>query len=154
MNVSICSRKDAERLLNGTVPDNTAVISFCDVMSGDLDDDDFPLDYSGKAKRCFQVEISDIYFDELEDYGISYQEYFPEAEELASFIQKAVEEGCNIICQCEHGQSRSAGCAAAILEYYNQEGIKIFADYKYCPNQMIFHKVYDALGKVNSSSFQ
>lgn len=151
MNVSICSRRDVKRLLNEEFPQNTVVISFCDSMSGDLEEDGYiPVDYSGKMERYFQAAVLDIHYDELEDYGISYQEFFPEAAELAKFIQEAASEDLDIICQCEYGQSRSAGCAAAILEYYNHVGIKIFADYRYCPNQMIFHKVYDALKMINS----
>ena len=51
----------------------------------------------------------------------------------------------NIICQCEHGQSRSAACAAAIKEHFEKSGIDIFADYRYYPNQLIFNKLRDAL---------
>ena len=37
----------------------------------------------------------------------------------------------DIICQCEHGQSRSAACAAAIKEHFEKSGIEVFADYRY-----------------------
>lgn len=52
---------------------------------------------------------------------------------------------CCVICQCEHGQSRSAAIAAAILEYETQNGISIFTDDKYYPNKVVFRKVYRAL---------
>jgi hypothetical protein len=55
------------------------------------------------------------------------------------------------VCQCEYGQSRSAACAAAIKEYYDHDGISIFADYRYYPNQLIFNKLLDALKTVNSA---
>ncbi|MBR1662997.1 MAG: hypothetical protein IJ696_01565 [Ruminococcus sp.] len=61
------------------------------------------------------------------------------------FIISAYTQGKNIICRCEYGQSRSAGCAAAILEYFCRNGISVFADYKYYPNQVVYHKIYDAL---------
>lgn len=64
---------------------------------------------------------------------------------MAAFIVKAYIDGKNIICQCEYGQSRSAGCAAAILENFYRRGIDIFAEYKYYPNQVVYHKVFDAL---------
>ena len=54
----------------------------------------------------------------------------------------------NLICQCEYGESRSSGCAAAILEYFYKTGISIFTDYRYYPNQVVYHKVFDALKKV------
>ena len=34
--------------------------------------------------------------------------------------------------------------------FYN-DGISVFADYNYYPNQIVFHKVYDALVKINSA---
>ena len=55
----------------------------------------------------------------------------------------------DIICQCEHGQSRSAACAAAIKEHFEKSGIEVFADYRYYPNQMIFNKLRDALSRRN-----
>ena len=56
-----------------------------------------------------------------------------------------------MICQCDYGQSRGTGCAAAILEHFYHTGISIFADYNYYPNQVVYHKVFDAL---ESAAFQ
>ncbi len=78
-------------------------------------------------------------------YCLSYETYLPEAESLADYILKAKRDGLNILCQCEYGQSRSAGCAAAILEYFEGTGITVFADYRYYPNQLVYHKIFDAL---------
>lgn len=89
--------------------------------------------------------IHDIDIEILEDYGLTFETYFPEVNELAEFIIKAEKDGFDIICQCEYGQSRSAACAAAILEYFYHNGISIFADYRYYPNQLIFNKLFQAL---------
>lgn len=147
MNVYIYSREDIVQLLKKGFPDNTAVISFSGQFSTE-----HMVDYYGKAKCLFRVKIPDIHYDELSDYDISYEDYFTEADELAEFIIMAQKDGLDIICQCEYGQSRSAGCAAAILEFFYKKGILVFASYKYCPNQMVFHKVYDALKncKINN----
>ena len=59
----------------------------------------------------------------------------------------AAAAGKRIICQCEYGMSRSAGCAAAILEYYQHSGITVFADDRYCPNKAVFRKLLAALKK-------
>ena len=67
---------------------------------------------------------------------------------LPNLLTKQKNNGMDIICQCEYGQSRSAGCAAAILEHYEHRGIDIFRDYKYYPNQLIFNKIYDALNSL------
>ena len=93
----------------------------------------------------FYCEVDDLDLDYLTKKGYTYESFFPEAPELTEYINKAFRDGRDIICQCEYGQSRSAGCAAAILEHFYRRGIEIFADYKYYPNQVVYHKVFDAL---------
>ena len=136
-----------ELLLQSSLPQTTAVISFYDPPPKGLPH----IDYSGKAERVFQVALYDIDFDILDMFGLSYDTYFPDADELAEFILAAEADGMDFICQCEYGQSRSAGCAAAILEYFCRTGISAFADYRYYPNQMVYNKVYEALCKVGEN---
>lgn len=50
-----------------------------------------------------------------------------------------------MICQCEHGQSRSAAVAAAIMEFRSRRGITVFAHDSYYPNKVVFRKVLEAL---------
>ena len=99
------------------------------------------------------IKLEDLDLEVLKRKGYTYDTYFPEADDLAKFIVKAVSENKNIVCQCEYGQSRSAGCAAAIKEYFYKDGISVFSDYNYYPNQVVFHKVYDALVKINSAYY-
>ena len=94
-----------------------------------------------------QIALHDLDPVALPDVGLTMESYFPEADALAAFIYRAREEGREILCQCEYGQSRSAGCAAAILEHFGRRGIDVFADYRYYPNQLVYHKVFDALGR-------
>jgi hypothetical protein len=89
--------------------------------------------------------IPDIDLEILGDYGYTYDTYLKEANALAKFIYEAKDRGMNIICQCDFGQSRSAACAAAILQHFEGRGIDIFADYRYYPNQLVYHKIFDAL---------
>ena len=91
------------------------------------------------------VELYDIDLEILPDYGMSYETYFPEAGTLAEYIVRAYKDGLDIICQCEYGESRSSACAAAIRQFFYGDGISVFADYRYYPNQVVYHKVYDAL---------
>ena len=145
MNVTICSRKRAEELLRNGFPPRTAVISFCDPPSTDRHAPTPPLDYTGTAARVFTVAVRDLDLSVLPDVGLTYDTYLPEADALAAFIYQVRADGLDILCQCEYGQSRSAACAAAILEYFNGTGISVFADYRYYPNQVVYHKVMDAL---------
>ena len=85
------------------------------------------------------IKLEDLDIEVLKRKGYTYDTYFPEADDLAKFIVKAVSENKNIVCQCEYGQSRSAGCAAAIKEYFYKYDISVFSDYNYYPNQVVFH---------------
>ena len=120
-------------------PKNAVVISFYDPPGKFRDAEYRPVDYTAKTNCVFQIALYDI------DLAILPKYHFTEASDLAEFIFEAYQDGLDIICQCEYGESRSSGCAAAIHEYFYKDGIKIFADYRYYPNQMVYHKVYDAL---------
>ena len=144
--IDIISRDKAVRMINSGFPDHAAVISFYDPRgSRSFRAESEPVDYSRVCRRVFSLAVYDIDPEILEDYGLTYETYLPEADALAAFIAAAVDDGCHIICQCEYGQSRSAACAAAIREYYDKEGIVVFADYRYYPNPMIFNKILAAL---------
>ena len=103
------------------------------------------MDYTGAAARVFTVAVRDLDLSVLPDVGLTYDTYLLEADALAAFIYQARADGLDILCQCEYGQSRSAACAAAILEHFDSTGISIFADYRYYPNQVVYHKIMDAL---------
>ena len=149
MNLSIYSRSMMEARLLKESLDNTAVISFYDPPSPRSPKylPPAPIDYSGKCAHVFMIAAHDLDPEALAAYGITPEGYLPEAAALAAFIKDAVKAGLSIICQCEYGQSRSAACAAAILQYYEKNGIEIFADYRYYPNQLVYHKIYDALSQ-------
>ena len=152
MKISVYSREGIERIIaEGSFPDNTAVISFCDPELKHIDKDYSRVDYSRVCSEVFYCEVDELDLDYLPEKGYTYETYFPEADDLAKFIVKAVSGNKNIVCQCEYGQSRSTGCAAALKEYFYKDGISVFADYNYYPNQVVFHKVYDALVKINSA---
>lgn len=150
MNVRICSREGVSQLLKkGSFPENTAVISFYDPPDGKRKSMG-KVDYSSTSAKVFYVPARDIDPPVLTQEGLTYDDYFPDADELAAFILQAEKDGLSIICQCEYGQSRSAACAAAIRQHFHKDGIEIFADYRYYPNQMIYHKVFEALERTEN----
>ena len=67
------------------------------------------------------------------------------AEKIAVFCKSISGKADTLICQCEYGQSRSAGIAAAIRQFLYGDGIEIFADDRYYPNKLVYKKVLDAL---------
>ena len=105
------------------MPSGTAIISFYDPISPRTPKDYHKVNYCGVCDNVFYVGIHDIDIEILEDYGLTYDTYFPEAAELADFIVESIEKHHTIICQCEYGQSRSAACAAAIKEFYDKSGM-------------------------------
>lgn len=142
MVVQILSRKDAIRRISGFPKDKTAAISFCDRGTKPSE----RVDYNGVCDRVMYIELDDLGYDELAEEGYTYDNFFPEADEAAEFIIDAFENGITyFFCQCEYGESRSAGCAAAIEEHFYKSGLNVFQSFKFYPNKVIYHKIYDAL---------
>lgn len=150
MKIEIYSRKSVEELITKDFPPNTAVISFYTPKSKHKPEE-IRVDYHGVCNKVFYVGIPDIDIEILGDYGYTYDSYFAEADNLARFIYEVKSQGYDIICQCDYGQSRSAACAAAILQHFEKRGIDVFVDYRYYPNQLVYHKVFDALQRVNDT---
>ena len=144
MNVTIYSREAAEELIfSENFPKNNLVISFHNPPnkydSGD------PLDYSSVCRNVIYVAEFDFDLEYIKQQGRTYEDFFKNADEVAEKVYEAYENNRDIICQCEYGQSRSAACAAAIREHFFHDGITVFSDYRYCPNQLVYHKVLEAL---------
>lgn len=142
MKVSIFSREGFQKYIPEEGIADAAVISFHDTDGKGLDKQ-----YTDKLSHFLEVAVDDIEEDELEQYGLNGDSFFPEADSIAEFIRENMAKGLSIICQCEYGQSRSAACAAAILEYYAHRGIDIFADPAYWPNKAIYKRLITALRK-------
>jgi hypothetical protein len=147
MKISIYSRSSVTSLIENGFPQNTAVIS----LYGSLRKKETRVDYSSVCDNIFYVNIPDIDIECLDDNGYTYESYFTEADALADFIIEAERNGLDIICQCDYGQSRSAACAAAIKQYFFGNGIDIFADYRYYPNQLVYNKLFGALENIGRS---
>lgn len=153
MKVSVYSRKAIESVIaEGKFPENTAVISFYDPAIKHIDQDYAHVNYSGVCKDVYFCEIDDLDRDYLAKKGYTYETFFPDAGKVAEFIYHAFKNGKDLICQCDYGQSRSAGCAAAIPEHFYHTGISIFADYDYYPNQVVYHKIFDALANISNNA--
>ena len=112
-----------------------------------------------KPDCFFQISFDDVDNDVFEDEldrkpldaekSLIENKYHMLSDEQAKQISDFYKNVCNdvelIICQCEHGQSRSAAIAAAFLEYREKSGITIFADDNYFPNKVVFRKVLGCL---------
>lgn len=153
MKVSIFSREEiGEIISSGKFPENTTVISYYDPKIKRIDKDYTHVDYSGVCGNVFYSELDDLDLDCLKEKGYTYNTYFPEADDMAEFIYNTYNNGMDIICQCDYGQSRSAGTAAAIMEHFYKSGIHIFADYNRFPDKLIFHKISEALENYRNNN--
>ena len=68
-----------------------------------------------------------------------------QAMDIATFYFEYKDIISTLICQCEHGQSRSAAVATAIMEIRSGSGIEVFAHDRYYPNKVVFRKVLKSL---------
>lgn len=152
MKILIKSRKAVEKMSVAQFEPKTALISITDY------DYDFA-ELNNEPEYLLQLDFDDVDNDVFEDelgtipteaQRISIEKKYhmlsdEQAESIADFYMSIRNHADTVICQCEHGQSRSAAVAAAIAEYEYKNGIDIFADDKYYPNKAVFRKVFNAL---------
>lgn len=146
MEVKIYSRAEIEEIItSGNFPDNTGVITF-------YNPDDMHVNYDSVCHDVFYCRLEDVDKSYWEThYKKSFEEFFDYVDMVAEFIYEMHDSGKNIICQCDYGESRSAGCAAAIMQHFYKNGIDVFTDYRRYPNQMVYHKVFNALENYRSN---
>lgn len=156
MRVKIMSRRAIEEYCAIPMMEKTAIISICDYG----DESAFLLfkpDYL--LQLAFDDVDSDVFADEMDTQYTDndvlriekrYHMFSEEqAKRVAGFINDVHDKVDVFICQCEHGQSRSAAIAAAIREYMFSDGIDIFADDRYYPNKFIYRRVMSKLNEVD-----
>jgi predicted protein tyrosine phosphatase len=65
-----------------------------------------------------------------------------EAEAIVAFVEQHRDRAALIICQCEAGMSRSAGVAAALSRWLNEEDQRFFD--RFHPNRHVYRTVLNA----------
>ena len=158
MKIKIMSRSAVEKYTETVFNEKTAIISItdfgcefaffknlpdylCQVAFDDVDNDVI-IDELGKHAR--EEEIKEI---ETKYYMFNNNQ----AKVIAEFYFSICDKVDCLICQCEHGQSRSAAVAAAILEFRSRKGIAVFSDDRYYPNKVVFRKVLTSLKEYNAA---
>ena len=150
------SRKTIEKFCAIPSQVKTAVISICDFgdsfasllfkpeyllqLSFDDVDSDVFVDILGDDYKS--QDTSDV----EKQYHMFSQE---QAAQVASFVKEVWDKVDVLVCQCEHGQSRSAAVAAAISEHKFKKGIDIFADERYYPNKFVYWRIFNKLNEVD-----
>ena len=155
MKIEIESRERIWKRAIEPFPARTALISISDP------DNDF-VALKNKPKYLLQLKFDDVSVDDIEDIYEDYPSiseatkaakklhFFndEQAAEIAAFIKSVIDKADILICQCEYGQSRSAGLAAAVKQFLDKSGIDIFADDRYYPNKLVYRKVLAVLEKI------
>ncbi len=138
MDVKIVSRDEIVKLATTPFEDGVALISIYDT-------DDVPPRLMNKPKYTLFMAFDDIYADDTDEVDLDFFKPFNEkmAKKISGFIKLHQDDVNTFICQCQFGQSRSAGVAAAIKKYFDNDEQAIFNDKRYSPNK----KVYDLLSK-------
>lgn len=152
MKILIRSRKAIEKMSKSPFQKGTAIISITDANDSTVNFENEP-DFL--LRLAFDDVDNDVFADEpveelTDEERLEVEKKYnmfsnEQSSEIASFYNGYKENISTFICQCEHGQSRSAAVAAAVMEYRSRRGIKIFADDRYFPNKVVFRKVYGAL---------
>lgn len=149
MQIHILSRKAIENLAKTPFAPDTAVISITD----------FGTEYAqleNEPKYLLQLVFDDVDNDVFLDHPRlkhetverKYHMYTTlHARAVARFYAQIKDTAKVLICQCEHGQSRSAAIAAAIMEHRDKNGIEVFVDDNLWPNKMVFKKTLEELKK-------
>ena len=153
MKIKISSRKNIEDFCRNPMQHNTALISITDYDNSfanlkyqpqyllQLAFDDVPVGdgfIEEEGRKLTDLEIAKL---EARYHSITTEQ----VEQIVNFYNEVKEKVDLLICQCEHGQSRSAAVAAAIMEYETKTGIDIFANDWYYPNKSLFRKVLKQL---------
>ena len=154
MKIIIRSRKAVESIAKTPFSIKTAIISIVDYGDEEVHFENIPQEF---LRLSFDDVDGDVFIDELGrsklillEERLKIEEKYKmisdaQAEQIAEFYKRIEGKVQCLICQCEHGQSRSAAVAAALLEYRYKSGIKVFSDDNYYPNKYVFRKVLKAL---------
>ena len=152
MKILIKSRIDIGKISEKGFSKDTALISITD-----FGDEEVKLirEPDMLLRLAFNGVDNDVFLDEIghkptleerlrieAQYNVLSDE---QAHQIGMFYDNNKGRISTLICQCEHGQSRSAAVAAAILEFRNRRGIEIFADDRFYPNKVVFRRVLEAL---------
>ena len=152
MKILTRSRKDIEEIARKPFPEHTALISITDhdwsfaelvhkpefllQIAFDDTDNDAIVDELGRKPTEEERQKLEAKYKMFSD---------DQAKQVASFYHAHKDAIEVLICQCEHGQSRSAAVAAAIMEYRSRKGITVFASDRYYPNKVVYRKTLAAL---------
>jgi len=136
LNIQVMSRTEAVQFSHSAHHAIIAVISI-----SDCDKDSPDLHNNPENGIVYQ---SKIHFDDVEEgeYNCITNN---EAMQIALFVFSIKDKADLLIVHCEAGVSRSAGVAAAIMKFIDDDDTPIFDSHDYGPNMTCYRKALKAL---------
>lgn len=135
MNVIVLSRTKARKFSYSNKENECVIISITDPFSKTN-----RFARTSYIKDVLRVEFDDI--DQQSQGGILMNE--THANTIASFVDKWKDKVDTIVVHCEAGVSRSAGTAAAILKFINNDDSPVFDNGRFCPNMHCYRMMLNA----------
>ena len=153
MIIQIESRESVELRAKQPFPPHTALITITNI------DYDFAK-LENKPWQTLRLQFDDVSSDlftdvlgrkptadEFKKLAKKYHMFnYEQATEVAEFVEHIQNNGAEVlVCQCEYGQSRSAGIAAAVRQWLYSDAIEIFTDDRYYPNKAVYRMTLTAI---------
>jgi len=135
MKIIIMSRAQVKKFSYYPHDEKIAVISISDC------DKDYPILNNNKKNGI--AHICKFHFDDVEEGGLHCISE-NDAGHIASFIGRVKDNIDMLIVHCEAGISRSAGVAAAIMKFINDDDTVVFDNPMFHPNMTCYKKVLNA----------
>lgn len=135
MEVIVLSRAKAKKYSYCEHKLKSAIISINDI------EQDF-INFNNNKDNNIRGVIK-LKFDDVEEgYGVITE---LQAKQIATFVKFWKDKVDRFIVHCHAGISRSAGCAAAIMKYIDNDDRGIFNNSEYIPNMTVYRLVLTEL---------
>lgn len=137
MNIYVFSQKDIENYAKEKHDTATLLIS---ITAHGLEKANVRANSKNNIQKILFLEFDDT--DNDKD-GIQRKD----ATRIRTFLIKNIPKYNidTILVNCNAGQSRSAGVAAALMYYFNNDDTPIFGNYKYTPNMKCYRTVLNRI---------
>lgn len=136
----VMSRRELEQFVQQKHDDFYAVISISNTSGDPAMIYDLAIAGSGMM-ACLPLTFDDVYVGE--SFGVPMSEQ--QAKDIISFVKLYFGRVDYFIVQCEAGQSRSAGVAAALSRWIEGDDWQYFLDPKYTPNSYCYQMIMEAI---------
>lgn len=135
MNIKILSKAEAVKMSYTDFDGRKNIISISDL-------------YENKVElNCENVFIKAVLYLSFEDVSEADDGAMTAEDDakIRDFVQCRQNKVDTIWVQCEMGVSRSAGIAAALMEYFGEDMTALFESDTYCPNMLCYELTGKAL---------